>query len=100
MSEAVTVAIYMLTCHELDQPGTFPGNEYFWDPIDDNSYTRSLADLSVWVTSQEHCKDEFFNHCNGDVFIWQYMWKDVAEYSGVHVTDLPAHPSCAFAQQY
>lgn len=96
MSEAVTnpVAIYMLICRDLNQPRTFPGNEYFWKSIDDNSYAPSLADLSVWANSQEHCKDEVFNHCNGDAFVWEYMWKDIAEYFGVHIQiSLPSHNS-------
>jgi hypothetical protein len=38
----VTVAIYMLICRELNQAAIFPGNEYFWNTIDDNSYAPSL----------------------------------------------------------
>ncbi|RAK96851.1 SDR family oxidoreductase [Aspergillus ibericus CBS 121593] len=87
MSEALTIAIYMLICRELDQPAMFPGNEYFWNSIDDNSYAPSLADLTVWAASQEHCKDEAFNHVNGDVFVWKYMWQDVARYFGVEVPE-------------
>ena len=85
MSEALTIAIYMLICRELNQPATFPGNEYFWNSIDDNSYAPSLADLTVWASTKEHCKDEAFNHVNGDVFVWKYMWQDVARYFGVEV---------------
>jgi hypothetical protein len=29
MSEVLTIIIYMLICRELNQPATFPGNEYF-----------------------------------------------------------------------
>ncbi|BCS02836.1 SDR family oxidoreductase [Aspergillus luchuensis] len=87
MSEALTIAIYMLICRELNQPATFPGNEYFWNSIDDNSYAPSLADLTVWASSQEHCRDEVFNHVNGDVFVWKHMWQDVAKYFGVKVPE-------------
>ncbi|RAK89220.1 NAD-dependent epimerase/dehydratase [Aspergillus costaricaensis CBS 115574] len=87
MSEALTIAIYMLICRELHQPATFPGNEYFWNSIDDNSYAPSLADLTVWASSQEHCRDEVFNHVNGDVFVWKHMWQDVAKYFGVEVPE-------------
>lgn len=85
MSEALTIAIYFLICRELNQPAQFPGNEYFWNSIDDNSYAPSLADLTVWATRQEHCQDEVFNHCNGDVFVWKYLWQDAAKYFGVEV---------------
>ncbi|GLA42693.1 hypothetical protein AnigIFM63309_011240 [Aspergillus niger] len=87
MSEALTIAIYMLICRELNQPATFPGNEYFWNSIDDNSYAPSLADLTVWASSQEHCRDEVFNHVNGDVFVWKHIWQDVAKYFGVEVPE-------------
>ncbi|GAQ45726.1 hypothetical protein AtubIFM61612_010506 [Aspergillus tubingensis] len=87
MSEALTIAIYMLICRELNQPATFPGNEYFWNSIDDNSYAPSLADLTVWASSQEHCRNEVFNHVNGDVFVWKHMWQDVAKYFGVEVPE-------------
>ncbi|PYI15340.1 NAD-dependent epimerase/dehydratase [Aspergillus violaceofuscus CBS 115571] len=87
MSEALTVAIYMLVCRELGQPAAFPGNEYFWNSIDDNSYAPSLADLTVWASTHEHCKDEGFNHVNGDVFVWKHMWQDVAEYFGVEAPE-------------
>ena len=88
MSEALTIAIYFLICRELNQPAQFPGNEYFWNSIDDNSYAPSLADLTVWATCQEHCRDEVFNHCNGDVFVWKYLWQDAAKYFGVEVSSL------------
>lgn len=88
MSEALTIAIYLLICRELNQPGQFPGNEYFWTSIDDNSYAPSLADLTVYATTKDHCKDEAFNHCNGDVFVWKYLWQDVAKYFGIEVRHL------------
>ncbi|KAJ6031892.1 NAD-dependent epimerase/dehydratase [Penicillium herquei] len=87
MSEVLTIVIYMLICRELGQPAKFPGNEYFWNSIDDNSYAPSLADLSVFVTSHDHCKDEAFNHVNGDVFVWKHVWQDLAAYFGIEVPE-------------
>ena len=87
MSEVLTIAIYMLICREMGEPANFPGNEYFWNSIDDNSYAPSLADLSVWSVSQDHCKDEAFNHVNGDVFVWKYIWQDFAAYFGLEVPE-------------
>ncbi|KAF5866479.1 hypothetical protein ETB97_012033 [Aspergillus alliaceus] len=87
MSEALTVAIYMLICRELGQPAQFPGNEYFWNSIDDNSYAPSLADLTIHATTHDHCKNEDFLHSNGDVFVWRYLWQDVAKYFGVEAPE-------------
>jgi hypothetical protein len=85
MSEVVTVAIYMLICRELNQAAIFPGNEYFWNTIDDNSYAPSLADLTVWAVSEDRCKNEIFNHTNGDVFVWKHIWSDFAAFLGIEV---------------
>ncbi|KAL4905536.1 hypothetical protein BDW74DRAFT_185061 [Aspergillus multicolor] len=87
MSEVLTIVIYMLICKELSQPAHFPGNEYFWNSIDDNSYAPSLADLSVWATTAPHTKDEAFNHTNGDVFVWKHMWQDLAAYLGLEAPE-------------
>ncbi|PKX88822.1 SDR family oxidoreductase [Aspergillus novofumigatus IBT 16806] len=84
---ALTIVIYMLICRELNEPAKFPGNEYFWNSVDDSSYAPSLADLSVWAVSHDHCKDEAFNHVNGDVFVWKYLWQDIAEYFGLKVPE-------------
>ncbi|KAJ5679258.1 NAD-dependent epimerase/dehydratase [Penicillium macrosclerotiorum] len=87
MSEVLTIIIYFLICRELNEPAVFPGNEYFWNSIDDNSYAPSLADLTVWAASQAHCKNEVFNHTNGDVFIWKYIWQDFARYFGLETPE-------------
>ena len=85
MSEVVTIVIYMLICRELGLPAVFPGNENFWNSVDDNSYAPSLADLTVWAATAENTKDEAFNHTNGDVFVWKYIWNDFAHFLGLEV---------------
>ncbi|KAI2695454.1 hypothetical protein CBS147332_9383 [Penicillium roqueforti] len=87
MSEVLTIIIYMLICRELGQPANFPGNEYFWNSIDDNSYAPSVADLTVFAASHENCKNEAFNHVNGDIFVWKYIWQDFAAYFGIEVPE-------------
>ncbi|KKY17626.1 putative nucleoside-diphosphate-sugar epimerase [Diplodia seriata] len=47
MSEALTVALYFFISRELGGDGLFPGNEFFYDPIDEQSYAPSIADMSV-----------------------------------------------------
>lgn len=91
MSEALTVALYFLICREIGTDGMFPGNKYFYDQIDDMSYAPSIADMSIWAVTQDHCKDEAFNHCNGDVIVWRYFWPQLGKYFGleVGVPDLP-----------
>ncbi|KAF4540657.1 Nad-dependent epimerase dehydratase [Lasiodiplodia theobromae] len=88
MSEALTIALYFLICREIGEQGMFPGNKYFYDCIDDMSYAPSIADMSIWAVTQDHCKDEAFNHCNGDVIVWRYFWPQLAKYFGLHVPEL------------
>ena len=87
MSEAITLALYMLVCKELGQIPTFPGNKYFYNSVDDSSYAVGLADISVWATTHEHTKDEAFNHVNGDTFVWRYFFRKIGKYFGMDVSD-------------
>lgn len=61
MSMALTVAIYFLTCRELGQIPMFPGNKFFYNAVDDASYAPSIADMSVWASTNEHTKNEAFS---------------------------------------
>ena len=86
MSEALTLALYMLVCRELGEIPKFPGNRFYYNTVDDNSYAPSLADMSVWAVSNEHTKNEPFNHVNGDTFVWRYLWPKFGRYFGVEVS--------------
>ncbi|KAH7061963.1 nucleoside-diphosphate-sugar epimerase GsfE [Paraphoma chrysanthemicola] len=83
MSEAITLALYFLVCREMGVPATFPGNEMLYNFVDDQSYAPSIADMSVWASTTEHCRNEDFNHCNGDVLVWRYHWEAMGKYFGV-----------------
>lgn len=85
MSAALTLAVYILCCRERGQEPIFPGNKLFYQCVDDNSYAPSLADMNVWAATNDHTKNEVFNHTNGDVFVWQYFWPKLAQYFGVKV---------------
>ena len=75
----------MLICKELGETPVFPGNKYYYNASDDNSYAPSLADMSVWAVTHEHTKDEAFNHVNGDTFTWRYFFPRIGEYFGITV---------------
>lgn len=86
MSEAITLALYILITKELGETPRFPGNKYFYNSVDDDSYAVSLADMSVWAVTHEHTKDEAFNHANGDTYVWRYFWRWIGKYWGVDVS--------------
>jgi hypothetical protein len=85
MSEAITLALYMLVCKEMGEIPKFPGNKFFYNCIDDQSYATSLADMSIWATTCEHTKNEAFNHTNGDTFMWRYFFPKIGQYFGIEV---------------
>ncbi|KAL1792315.1 hypothetical protein ACET3X_008822 [Alternaria dauci] len=82
MSEAITMALYFLINRELGQVAQFPGNQYFWECVDDCSSARGIADISVWAMTQEHTKNEAFNTVNGDTYTWKYTWPRLAAHFG------------------
>ncbi|PVH77017.1 nucleoside-diphosphate-sugar epimerase GsfE [Cadophora sp. DSE1049] len=85
MSEAITLALYMIVCKELGQTPQFPGNKYFYNAVDDQSYAVGLADMSIWATTHEHTKNEAFNHTNGDMFVWRYFFPKIGKYFGLDI---------------
>lgn len=86
MSMALTVAIYFLICKELGQVPMFPGNKFFYNAVDDASYAPSIADMSVWASTNEHTKNEAFNHNNGDYIVWKYFWARLGGHFGMEVS--------------
>ncbi|GME31383.1 Nad-dependent epimerase dehydratase [Neofusicoccum parvum] len=80
-------SLYFIISRELGEDGMFPGNKFFYDSIDDMSYAPSIADMSIWAVTQEHCKDEAFNHCNGDVIVWRYFWPQLGRYFGLDIPE-------------
>ncbi|KEF54721.1 uncharacterized protein A1O9_09163 [Exophiala aquamarina CBS 119918] len=87
MSEAITLALYLLISREMGQTPKFPGNRYFYNAVDDCSYAPAIADLSVWATTQEHTKNEAFNSVNGDTYIWRYLFRRIGKYLGMEIPD-------------
>lgn len=92
MSAALTLAIYILCCREIGESPMFPGNEYFFNSVDDCSYAPSIADMSVWASTTEQAKNQAFNHTNGDVFMWRYFWPKLLGYFGVEASALSPIP--------
>lgn len=86
MGQAITMALYFLICREMGEPAIFPGNKAFWHMVDDSSYAPGIADMSVWSSTNEQCKNEAFNHVNGDVFQWRYFWPQMAAHFGMNVS--------------
>ncbi|KGO66507.1 hypothetical protein PITC_012250 [Penicillium italicum] len=92
MNGVIPLAQYFLICRELGEAPKWPGNLRNFHRVEDQSYAPSIADLTVWATTQEHCKDEAFNHTNGDVVLFKFLWVHLAKYFNVEIpsfSDIP-----------
>ena len=87
MSQVLTAAVYFLINRELGEGGVFPGNKIGYDSVDDSSFAPSIADLSIYASTHDNCKNEAFNHANGDVIVWRYFWPKIGKYFGLDVRD-------------
>ncbi|KAH7084605.1 hypothetical protein BKA63DRAFT_484663 [Paraphoma chrysanthemicola] len=87
MSEAITVALYFLVCKEQGGKVKFPGNKFTLTCPDDKSYAPSIADLSVWAVTNDHTKNEAFNHANGDTITWKTLTNKLADYYGIEMDE-------------
>lgn len=57
-----------------------------WSAPDDKSFAPGLGHFSVWTARQPQCANEAFNYVNGDVFVWKFLWPQLAKYFGAEVS--------------
>jgi hypothetical protein len=74
MNESLTIAMYMIVCAELGEEAVMPTNQRYWEGTEDVSASSSIADLTIFASTRNNCKNQAFNHNNGDYFSWRYMW--------------------------
>ncbi|KIW79291.1 hypothetical protein Z517_05903 [Fonsecaea pedrosoi CBS 271.37] len=96
ISEVLSMAAYLLLVRELNESAAWPWSEFMWTGADDKSYAPAIGHMSVWATTEEHCKNEAFNCVNGDIIIWKYFWPVLAKHFGINapepVFDDPKRP--------
>lgn len=60
MNEALTIAIYLLTCRELGTLAPMPTNQRYWEGTDDVSDAGLIADLTIFASTSKHCANQAF----------------------------------------
>lgn len=85
MNEIIPIAQYFLICRELGEEPRWPGDLKAYHYTYPVSYSPSIADLTIFATTHDNCKDEAFNHVNGDVFVFKFLWEQLGKYFNVHV---------------
>ncbi|KPI40938.1 uncharacterized protein AB675_10901 [Cyphellophora attinorum] len=85
MSEALTMALYLLVCRETGEQVKFPGGAFIYDSPDDNSDSQGLSEITAWSSTALHTKNEAFNYVNGDTFVWRYFLPEIGKYYGMDI---------------
>ncbi|KEF55239.1 uncharacterized protein A1O9_08893 [Exophiala aquamarina CBS 119918] len=66
-------------CIELREEAKMPTNQVYWECYDDVSYSRLIADETIWASTDADTGNQAFNVTNGDYFSWRYMWPRVVD---------------------
>lgn len=83
MNMGTTLAVYASICKETGRPFQFPGSEAQWNGISDVTDARILAQHMLWAAMTEAAHNQAFNVANGDVFRWNWLWQQLANWFGI-----------------
>ncbi|MGG5289871.1 SDR family oxidoreductase [Pseudomonas shirazensis] len=98
MNMATTLAVYASICKHSGRPFVFPGSRVQWQSLTDMTDARQLAKQQLWAATTPAAANQAFNITNGDVFRWQWMWGQIAEYFGLTPAPFPESPAPLEAQ--
>ncbi|NDL63704.1 SDR family oxidoreductase [Acerihabitans arboris] len=89
MNMGVTLAAYATLCKHTGRPFIFPGSATQWHGMTDVTDARLLASHLEWAATHGQGQNQDFNVVNGDVFRWQWMWSQIADYFGLDAAPFP-----------
>jgi nucleoside-diphosphate-sugar epimerase len=78
MNMGTTLAVYASICKETGRPFRFPGSGVQWNGLSDVTDARLLAEHMIWASTTKGAHNEAFNVANGDIFRWNWLWKQIA----------------------
>ncbi|RAK71493.1 SDR family oxidoreductase [Aspergillus fijiensis CBS 313.89] len=90
INESLPLAQYFLICRELGEAPRWPGSLESYHRVEKQSSAMGIANLTVWAATDPDCKDEAFNHDDGDVIVWKFLWHLLAKYFRVSMDDFEA----------
>ena len=83
MNMGTTLAVYASICRSTGRPFYFPGSAVQWNSLTDMTDARILARQLIWAATTEAAHNQAFNVVNGDVFRWNWMWHQIADWFGI-----------------
>lgn len=93
MNMGTTLAVYATIAKFTGRPFVFPGSAAQWKSLTDMTDAGLLAKHQLWASTTDAARNEAFNVVNGDVFRWQWMWSQIAEWFGIEAAAFPEETS-------
>ena len=91
MNMGVTLAVYATICKETNRPFVFPGSPCQHNGVSDITDARMLAKQLLWAVTTPRARNQAFNIDNGDVFRWNWMWQQIANFFEIEVALYSGH---------
>lgn len=85
MNLASVIAAYATLCKALNVPFRFPGTPQAYDALLNVTDAGVLAKAMEWAALHPAAQNEIFNITNGDIFRWNQVWPQLAEFFDVPV---------------
>lgn len=83
MNMGTTLAVYASLCKELNLPFIWPGSGAQWNGLSDVTDAKMLATQLIWAAVTPAARNQAFNITNGDVFRWNWLWLQIADWFGI-----------------
>jgi len=90
MNLMMVIAVYAAISKELGLPLRFPGKPSAYQALTQVTDANVLAKASVWAGTEPACGNEIFNVTNGDLFRWEHVWPNFAEFFDMPYAPLQA----------
>jgi nucleoside-diphosphate-sugar epimerase len=91
MNMGTTLAVYASICKETGRPFVFPGSPTHYHGVSDMTDARMLAKQMIWAVATPAAENQAFNITNGDLFRWNWMWEQLAQFFGLEAAPYPGH---------
>jgi len=79
------VGVFAELSRELGIPLRYPGTNASYKVLMQFTDADLLGRASVWAATTPEAGGEVFNVTNGDVFRWERLWPDIADYLGLEI---------------
>lgn len=83
MNMGTTLAVYASICKQMGRPFIWPGSAAQWNGLSDVTDATVLAKHLIWAAETSAAKNQAFNVVSGDVFRWNWLWKEIADWFGI-----------------